>query len=183
MAARSRTSQVAALTVCLAAPLVGAGAVPALAAADRVRAQGALVRYDTALVPEGATARVQEVRTASGSTVVTLHVRGLLPDREYGAHAHVAACGSTGAAAGPHYQDVVAPADHATDPAYANPYNEVWLDVTTDSEGNGSAQALVRWQFRAGGANSVILHVRHTATDPGSAGTAGGRLACLTLPF
>jgi Cu-Zn family superoxide dismutase len=123
------------------------------------------------------------VRTASGSTVVTLHVRGLLPDHEYGAHAHVNACGSTGAAAGPHYQDVVAPAGHATDPAYANPDNEVWLDLTTDSEGVGSAQALVRWQFRPGGAASVIFHARHTATESGTAGTAGSRLACLSVPF
>jgi superoxide dismutase, Cu-Zn family len=167
----------------LVSSLVGAGATPASAAADRVRAEGPLVRYDAGLVPEGARARVQEVRTASGSTVVTLQVRGLLPDREYGAHAHVNQCGSTGAAAGPHYQDVVAPTGHGTDPAYANPDNEVWLDLVTDDEGNGSAQALVRWQFRPGGAGSVVLHADHTHTEPGAAGTAGSRLACLTVGF
>jgi Cu-Zn family superoxide dismutase len=183
MAARSRTAQLVLLTTCLVVPLVGAGQGPALAAAERVRAEGALVRYDTALVPPGATARVQEVRTASGATVVMLHVRGLLPGRDYGAHAHVSACGSTGAAAGPHYQDQVAPAGHGTDPAYANPQNEVWLDLSTDGDGNGSAQARVPWQFRPGGAASVVLHAQHTATAPGSAGTAGSRLACLSVPF
>lgn len=182
MAARSRIALVISLTASMAASLAGVAA-PAEAAAERVRAEGPLVRYDAALVPEGATARVQQVRTASGSTVVTLHVRGLLPDHAYGAHAHVNACGSTGAAAGPHYQQIVAPADHATDPNYANPANEVWLDLTTDSEGNGSAQALQGWQFRTGGAGSVILHMRHTATEPGTAGTAGARVACLSVPF
>ena len=182
MAVRSRIALVSSLTATMAVSLAGAAA-PAQAAAERVRAEGPLVRYDAALVPEGATARVQEVRTASGSTVVTLHVRGLLANRDYGAHAHVNACGSTGAAAGPHYQQVVAPADHATDPNYANPANEVWLDLTTDSEGNGSAQALQGWQFRTGGAGSVILHLRHTSSEPGTAGTAGARVACLSVPF
>jgi Cu-Zn family superoxide dismutase len=182
MAARSRIALVSSLTASMAVSLAGVAA-PAQAAAERVRAEGQLIRYDLALVPEGATARVQEVRTASGSMVVTLHVTGLLPDRDYGAHAHTNACGNTGAAAGPHYQAVVAPADHATDPNYANPANEVWLDLTTDSEGNGSAQALQGWQFRPGGAGSVILHVRHTSTEPGTAGTAGARLACFTVPF
>ena len=183
MAARSRLAQATSLTAAMSACFVGVSAAPAQAAAERVRAEGPLISYDAALVPAGATARVQEIRTASGSTIVTLHVRGLLPDREYGAHAHVNACGSTGAAAGPHYQDVTAPAGQATDPAYANPSNEVWLDLTTDSEGNGSAQSLVEWQFRQGGAGSVILHAHHTATEPGSAGTAGSRLGCLSVPF
>ncbi len=169
----------------LPALVVGVYAVlpSAPAAADRVRAEGALVSYDAALIPPGATARVQEVRTSAGATVVTLHVRGLLPGREYGAHAHVNACGGTGAAAGPHYQNTAAPAGHATDPAFANAGNEVWLDLTTDAEGNGSAQALVRWQFRTGGANSVILHASRTHTEPGVAGTAGSRLGCLTVAF
>lgn len=181
MAVRSRITLVSSLTASMAVSFLGVAA-PAQAAAERVRAEGPVISYN-ALVPAGATARVQEVRTASGSTVVTLQVRGMLPDHEYGAHAHVNACGSTGAAAGPHYQDVVAPAGHATDPAYANSDNEVWLDLTTDSEGAGSAQALVRWQFRPAGAGSVTFHARHTATEPGVAGTAGPRLGCLSVPF
>jgi Cu-Zn family superoxide dismutase len=178
----ARTLALAGLATCQALLLAGATTGPALAG-ERVRAGGELVRYDTTLIPAGATARVQEVRTSSGSTVVTLHVRGLLPDHQYGAHAHVNACGSTGSAAGPHYQDQLAPAGQGTNPLWANDGNEVWLDLTTDDDGNGSAQALVRWQFRSGGANSVILHAMHTSTQPGAAGTAGPRLACLTVPF
>ncbi len=37
----------------------------------------------------------------------------------------------------------------ATDPAFANPDNEIWLDLSTDGDGNGSAQAVVDWQFGA----------------------------------
>lgn len=182
MAALTRFALVSSLTASMAVPLLGI-ATPAQAAAERVRAEGPWVSYNATLVPADATARVQEVRTASGSTVVTLQVRGLRANREYGAHAHVNACGATGGAAGPHYQDVIAPTELPNDPAYANPDNEVWLDFTTDDEGNGSAQALVRWQFRSGGANSVVMHDHATATDPGTAGTAGPRLACFTVPF
>jgi Cu-Zn family superoxide dismutase len=182
MAAR-RTFVILALTLCQALVVAGLVTVFAEAGADRVRAEGAPVSYDSTLVPEGAWARVQELRTPNEATIVTLHVRGLLPNTSYGAHAHVNACGSTGAAAGPHYQNVPAPAGHATDPVYANPYNEVWLDLTTDGEGNGSAQTRVGWWFRSGGANSVILHVEHTHTEPGAAGTAGRRLGCLTVGF
>lgn len=158
-------------------------ASPALASADRVRAEGPLVAYSAA-VPAGAHARVQAVYNAAGSTVVTLQVRGLQPNTEYGAHAHRNACGATGAAAGPHFQHVVDPVQPSTDPAYANPRNEIWLDFTTDAEGNGSAQALVRWQFSADRrAGSVIIHEHGTSHDPGSAGTAGARLACLTVGF
>ena len=183
MATRTRYAFVSSLTIAMVVPLVAQQASPAWAAAERVRAEGPLVSYDPTLVPPGATARVQEVRTSVGSTVVTLQVRGLLPSHEYGAHAHVNSCGATGGAAGPHYQDVAAPAGHATDPAYANSDNEVWLDVTTDAEGSASAQALVRWQFRPGGAHSVVLHAHATSTSSGTAGTAGPRLACLTVPF
>lgn len=180
---RTRLLRSAGIAITAAGTAV-AVAGPAGAAADRVRQQGPLLRYDLALVPEGATARVQAVQTSSGSTVVTLQVRGLRPSRDYGAHVHTSACGATGAAAGPHYQHVlpVAP-DLPTDPAFGNPANEVWLDLTTDAEGNGSAQSLVRWQTRSGGAGSVVLHQRHTATGPGVAGTAGPRVGCLTVPF
>ena len=158
-------------------------AAPAGAAADRVRGEGPLVRY-AAAVPEGATARVQAVATSSGKTVVTLHVWGLQAATQYGAHAHTRACGAGPADAGPHYQDQLAPAGHAADTAWANPDNEVWLDLTTSGAGNGSAQSVVDWQFRAGAAGSVVIHARQTAAGPdGAAGTAGPRLACLSVGF
>lgn len=156
---------------------------PADAAASRVRAAGPLVRYDTALVPEGAMARVQAVATASGATVFTLHVRGLMAHRTYGAHVHVRACGAAPSDAGPHYQHRVAPAGQGANPTFANPDNEVWLDLTTDDEGNGSAQARVDWQTRPGAANSVILHASQTSTGQTTSGTAGPRVGCLTAGF
>ena len=158
-------------------------ASPALAGTERIRAEGPLVAYSPA-VPAGAHARVQAVANAAGTTIVTLQVRGLRPNTEYGAHAHQNACGATGAAAGAHYQRVMDPVQPSTNPAYANPRNEIWLDFTTDAEGNGSAQTRVRWQFepdrRAG---SVIVHEHATNHGPDGAGTAGARLACLSVGF
>ncbi len=159
---------------------------PAAAAATRVdTGRQALVSYNATFVPAGATARVRAIATASGKTVVTLQVRGLSPNREYGSHAHQFACGATGAIAGGHYQYVVDPVQPSTDDAYANPQNEIWLDFTTDSEGNGSAQTVVEWQFPADRrAQSVIIHDHHTPTGPdGSAGVAGPRYGCLSVPF
>jgi len=127
---------------------------------------------------------VQAVYDASGKTIVTLHVWGLQPDTEYGAHAHQNACGATGSAAGPHFQNAVDPVVPSTDPAYANPDNEIWLDLTTDTTGEGVAQTQVAWQFPPDRrAHSVILHAEHTHTGMTDSGTAGARLACLTVGF
>jgi superoxide dismutase, Cu-Zn family len=159
-------------------------AAPALAGPG-AHVAGDLTRYSAtsplADAPEGATAKVHSVETGDGRTIVTLHVTGMRPDAQYGAHAHVNACGATGAAAGPHYQYVQG---GLTDPAYANPQNEIWLDLTTNAAGNGHAKAVVDWQFPSDRrARSVIIHERHTSTGAGTAGVAGQRVACLTVPF
>ncbi|HUR13036.1 MAG TPA: superoxide dismutase [Mycobacteriales bacterium] len=183
-----RTLITAALAAGSTAALALPGA-PAIGGASSVdTGRQALTSYNATHVPAGATAKVRAVYTASGSTVVTLHVWGLAPNREYGAHAHRFACSPTSAAAaGGHFQYAVDPVQPSTDPAYANPWNEVWLDLTTDGDGNGSGQTVVRWQPPNGsGARpaSVILHDHHTATGPaGSAGTAGPRYGCLTVAF
>lgn len=156
---------------------------PALAGADRVRTEGPLVSY-SASIPSGANARVQAVYNASGKTIVTLHVWGLRANTAYGAHAHQLPCGLTGAAAGPHFQNVIDPVTPSTNPDYANPRNEIWLDLTTDDSGNGVAQTQVSWQFHPDRrAHSVIIHVEHTHTGPTDSGFAGTRLACLTVDF
>lgn len=157
-------------------------ASPAIAGAERVRTGGELVRY-SASVPEGARARVDAVYTSAGDSIITLHVWGMAPNTPYGAHAHVSPCGTTdGAAAGPHFQNVPDPVAPSTDPAYANPANEIWLDLTTDDEGNGVAQTKVPWQFAPGRrAQSVIIHVEHTHTGSTDSGVAGARLACLSV--
>ena len=181
-----RTAARRTAAVCLlAAASVGVAWSPVAATpAEQVRAEGPLVRYDTVLVPEGAFARVKALYDGAGRTHVQLQVWGLAPETDYGAHAHTNPCGTTGAAAGPHFQHVQDPVTPSTDPAYANPENEVWLDLTTNAAGHGVATTVVPWQFSpTRRAQSVILHEEHTYTGPQDSGVAGARLACLSVPF
>ena len=149
--------------------------------------------YDVTQVPVGARVAVRAVPTGSHMTVVTLHAWGLLPDETYGAHAHYKPCGATGAAAGAHYQNAQDPAvggsetTASVNPSFANPGNEVWLDLVTNADGNGRAQTVVDWTFRptaTGSPRSVILHLNTTSTGGAvPPGNAGARLACITVPF
>ncbi len=143
--------------------------------------------YNPALAPEGATIEV-DVTPGGASTEVLLDVGGLLPNRGYAAHAHVNACGPTGDAAGPHFQNRVdpaaAPGKPSTDPAYANPQNEIWLDLRTDGDGDGESRVEVPFAFTDRAPASVVIHeAETTGTAPGQAGSAGARLACITVPF
>lgn len=122
--------------------------------------------YDTRLVPAGARVEITELADPFG-TRVEARLRGLVPGRAYGMHVHTSPCGADPAAAGPHYQHRPA--------ATADPVNEVWLDFRTDRDGEGRAEALQDWEFRKGGARSVIIHDRQ--------GGAGERAACFTVPF
>jgi superoxide dismutase, Cu-Zn family len=149
--------------------------------------------YDVAQVPVGARIVVRAVKIADRKTLIRLRVRGLLPGETYGAHVHYLACGATGAAAGAHYQNIPDPAAggsekvSSTNPAYANPANEVWLDFVTNAKGKGRAYTVVDWRFRptaAGTTRSVILHIDPTSTG-GTVppGNAGARLGCLNARF
>ncbi|WP_432106432.1 superoxide dismutase family protein [Streptomyces sp. AA1529] len=140
------------------------------------------ITYDLARIPAGAGITVARRATPHGTTV-WLRVRGLLPDRTYGAHVHTRPCGGRPGDAGPHYQHRRDPRQPSTDPRYANPRNEVWLDVTTDAAGRGGAVSRHGWTFRPGGAGSVVLHERATRTGQGHAGAAGARLGCFTVPL
>ncbi|MFG3404602.1 superoxide dismutase family protein [Streptomyces sp. NPDC048142] len=122
--------------------------------------------YDARLVPAGARIEVTQVADPSG-TRVGARLRGLVPGRAYGMHVHTSPCGADPAAAGPHYQHRPA--------ATADPVNEVWLDFRTDEDGDGRAEALHGWGFRAGGARSVIIH--------DGQGGSGERAACFSVPF
>lgn len=146
--------------------------------------QGPAFTYDPALVPAGATAAVSVTATDT-STTTTLRVTGLLPNRAYGAHAHTSACAPTdGKAAGPHFQLRQDPVQPSVDPAYANPQNEIWLDLTTDAQGNAEATSTVPWAFPDDRrAAAVVIHEKATATQPGGAGTAGSRPACVSVGF
>ncbi|GAB2600226.1 hypothetical protein GCM10027168_36700 [Streptomyces capparidis] len=141
------------------------------------------VTYDTAAVPGGARVRLTE-ETGDRTTRLTLRLRGLKPGRTYGVHVHTGPCGADPAAAGPHYQHRPDPGGPSSgDPRYANPRNEVWLDLTTDRRGDGTAHAVQQWRFRPGGARSLVVHEHGTSTHPGHAGTAGDRVACVTARF
>ncbi len=144
---------------------------------------GSAITYDPALVPVGSRGAVSSA-TGDGGTTVMLAVRGLEPEMRYGAHAHTAPCGDTGDAAGPHFQGRVDPVQPSVDPAFANPQNEIWLDLTTDASGAGNATTTVEWGFgRDRRPQSVIVHAMPTSMEPGAAGTAGARAACITVEF
>ncbi len=122
-----------------------------------------------------------------GGTTVTFDATGLAPNRDFGGHVHTQPCGPQPADAGPHYQHDIdpaaAPETTSTDPAYANPQNEIWLDITTDDSGAAQASTTVNWHFRDDEANSVVMHAQHTMTGPGQAGMAGDPLACVDTDF
>ncbi|MFH8981688.1 superoxide dismutase family protein [Streptomyces varsoviensis] len=141
------------------------------------------VTHDPAAVPVGARVVVTERRHEGGGTTVALRLEGVQKNRTFGAHVHSKPCGAKPADSGPHYQDVLDPKQPSTDPKYANPRNEVWLDLTTDEDGDGRSRAAQRWHFRYGEARSVVVHEHKTETEPGHAGMAGARLACVNVPF
>lgn len=176
-----RTAAIAASALALA----GAAAFTAESASASFGGNAATLHTYSTAVPADAAAFVQVVRTSSDSTRVILQLQGFAPNTTYGAHAHVNSCSPTsGAAAGPHYQYVKDPVSPSTNPAYANPRNEIWLDTTTNAAGNGTAVARVDWTFPADRkAKSVILHAEPTRTGPNDSGVAGARLACIDVAF
>jgi superoxide dismutase, Cu-Zn family len=136
------------------------------------RPRASAIVYDTALAPAGASVNA----TAESGAVLatsTVTVAGLLPNRTYGVHLHVNPCGLKPEDAGPHYQ-------HAHTHASAD--NEVWLDLTTDASGYATATATQDWAFVSGRLpRSLVIHAEKTATAGAQAGTAGPRIACVTL--
>ncbi|PZS34576.1 MAG: superoxide dismutase [Pseudonocardiales bacterium] len=142
------------------------------------------ITYDPTKVPLGSGVVVISVPDSStGGTTILLAVTGLLPNHQYGAHAHKNPCGSKPENAGSHYQNVPDPIQPSVDPAYANSGNEIWLDFITDSDGDGIALTTVPWQFTDRHAHSVVIHAEHTMAKPGNAGKAGARLACVDVDF
>lgn len=150
-----------------------------------VNANGAFT-YNPA-APAGAQLAVK-ITSRDASTTVELIAKGLAPNRGYAVHAHTKPCGPTGNDAGPHYQNTIDPAatpeKPSTDPAYANPQNEIWLDIRIDATGSGTSTTTVPFAFTDRAPASVVVHEKETTvTHHGEAGTAGGRLACITVPF
>lgn len=138
--------------------------------------------YRQALVPAAGRISVSQELASEGMRI-GVAVAKLKPRHTFGVHVHTAPCGAEPEASGPHYQHKKDPVQPSVDPAYANSRNEVWLDLTTDSKGSGEASVRQRWSFRPGEARSVVLHERATHRGHGKAGSAGGRVACLSVPF
>jgi Cu-Zn family superoxide dismutase len=135
------------------------------------------VTYDQSVVPSGSTATLTVVPGPHG-VEVHLAAAGMVPGRSYGAHLHTGVCTAVPAAAGPHYQHIPDPAADAyhpsTDPAYANPGNEVWLDFTAGATGTAIATATESWTFDA-------MHPPRSLVIHAAMGMGGARAACLTL--
>jgi hypothetical protein len=135
-----------------------------LAFAPSVLGAATVTRGDFSAFAAGAglpiTGRAQMVRTAAGTTLVTIHVEGLLAGVTYASHVHKQAC-ADGDADG-HYR---------FDPAgAATPPNEIWPGpFTANAAGMGNADTIA--QGTAGpGAVSVVVHA------PG-----GAKIACADL--
>lgn len=119
-----------------------------------------------------ANATVSAGSLGNGNSQITLHVDGVAAPAgtAFGAHVHQAPCGSTGAAAGPHYQG----------PGVGDPLKnqEVWLDFTVNANGSGQAVATRKFEVTDRANRSVVIHVMGTDHETGA---AGARLACIDL--
>jgi hypothetical protein len=143
---------------------VGAASLALLFAPSVLALGSTVTRGDLAAFATAAglpiSGRAQMVRTADGTTIVTIHVEGLLPNTTYASHVHAAAC-AVGDADG-HYK---------FDPAgAATPPNEIWPGpFTTNDAGVGNANTIA---LGAAGPNavSVVVHA------PG-----GAKIACADL--
>ena len=143
------------------------------------------ITYDPDLAPIGAAMTATIVPTSEGSRA-QLTVLGLLPDRGYAVYAYDKACGATADAAGERFQDQPDPeatsSAPSTDPRYANPENEIWLDVRTDDAGVGTAATTIPFVLTNHVPGSLVVHAAmHTPRDPTQAGNIGAPIACLTL--
>jgi Cu-Zn family superoxide dismutase len=158
-----------AAAIVVAAGSLGTGV--ALAGGGSARSSGPDYTYAGSDAFADATASVHVVHTGNGGTHVTLHVRNIdaPAGTTFGAHVHQHPCGSTGAAAGPHYQDA--------DVTPVLEDREVWLDITVNDGGNGHAESVRPWSLDESSPRSVIIHALPTATN----GTAGARLVCIDL--
>ena len=115
---------------------------------------------------EGTEREGTDVRNASGSTIVSLHVEGLTPGGTYASHVHAAPC-AVGAADG-HYKHE--PAGPATPP------NEIWPGGGPFvANGGGIANGQAVAGFTAGA--SAVSVVAHDLSLP----STGNKVACADL--
>ena len=143
------------------------------------------ITYDPDLAPIGAAMTATIIPTSEGSRA-QLTVLGLLPDRGYAVYAHDKTCGTTTSAAGERFQihrdPAATSAAPSTDPNYANPDNEIWLDVRTDDAGTGTSATTIPFVLTDRVPGSLVVYAgMHTPPNPAQAGNVGAPIACLTL--
>ncbi|MFC4008108.1 hypothetical protein ACFOY2_12810 [Nonomuraea purpurea] len=149
-----------------------AGAITLSGAGELTSSDTAAIAYDRKLAPRGAQASAT-VESSGGVTRTSLVVEGFLHKRRYGAHLHVKPCGKKPDDAGPHFQH-----EHGK----VNPSSEVWLDFTTNGEGAGRSSARNDWALTPDRLpHSLVIHSQATKTSGPQVGTAGDRVACVTL--
>lgn len=83
-----------------------------------------------------------------GSTLVSVHLRGLEPDASYPAHVHNAPCSATPAGGG-HYQHEIG--------GGVDPVNEIWPVVSANPTGNGVGKA-THGHWARDDARSIVVH-------------------------
>lgn len=154
------------VTACAAA--LGGTALVATAAASTEPAtvtRGTLAPF-AAGVGGSVSGHAQMERTASGSTIVSLHVVGLAPGGQYASHVHAAPC-AVGAADGHYKLDPLGP---------AVPPNEIWPGggpFTANLAGIANERAAA--SFVAG--TSAVSIVVHDLSLPSTA----NKIACADL--
>jgi Cu-Zn family superoxide dismutase len=143
------------------------------------------ITYDPDLAPIGAAMTATIIPTSEGSTA-QLTVLGLLPDRGYAVYAYTKACGPTVGSAGTRFQNhldpAATPSTPSTDPRYANPDNEIWLDLRTDDDGTGTSATHIPFVLTDRVPHAFVVHDgMHTPRNSAQAADIGARIACLTL--
>ena len=138
------------LATACAAGLAGAAMVTAAASAESATVtRGALTPFADG-TGGSISGHAHMVRNASGSTIVSLNVKGLTPGGTYASHVHAQPC-AVGAADGHYKHDPTGP---------ATPPNEIWPGggpFVANGGGNASGQAVA--SFTAGpSAVSVVVH-------------------------
>lgn len=147
------------------------GTAPRVACADLVR--GSYPDFETAgtavVLQDGmdlgysalsATASI--VRRKDGSTRATLQASGLMASQVYPVHVHAQSCALENG--GPHYKLDASVTDTVET-------NELWLNITADASGNGSAEIEADHLARPE-AQAIVIHAAEDNTK---------RLACIDL--
>lgn len=154
------------LAAACAVGLAGAAIVTDAASAESTTVTRGALKPFAAGAGGSISGHAQMVRSGSGSTIVSLHVRGLTPGGTYASHVHAAPC-AVGEADGHYKHDPAGP---------ATPPNEIWPGggpFVANRAGIANGRAIAR--FTAGA--SAVSVVVHDLSLP----STGNKVACADL--